>query len=195
MCRYLNNLNQLGRYCGSYLKVAKSCSHISPQVQVCSISCTWFWYWYWYWVFLSVYVYVDVLNCGSISHTFGVLISGCILKHLNFKLDYIRHIHVYVEISDVDVGWRYLDGTQQMYSLVWLLTFSTCRWLICCRDEKQDERMRAGCATVCNSHTHTHTTHTHTHTHTQTTTRHPFVEHRLTTFNQGLIFQHTREYF
>ena len=51
-----------------------------------------------------MYVYVDVLNYGSISHTFGILVSGCIHKHLNFKLVYIRHIHVHVEISDVDVG-------------------------------------------------------------------------------------------
>jgi hypothetical protein len=33
-------------------------------------------------------VYVDVQNygCGSISRTFGVLVSGCIHKHVNCKL-------------------------------------------------------------------------------------------------------------
>jgi hypothetical protein len=51
-------------------------------------------------LFTSVYVYIDVLNYGTISHTFGVLVSGCIHMRLNCKLAYIGHIHVYVEISD-----------------------------------------------------------------------------------------------
>ena len=49
---------------------------------------------------MSVFVYIDVLNYGTISHTFGLLVSGCIHMHFNCKLEYIRHIHVYVEISD-----------------------------------------------------------------------------------------------
>ena len=38
--RYLNNMNQLGRYCDSRLKVVESYSHISTQVQGCGISHT-----------------------------------------------------------------------------------------------------------------------------------------------------------
>ena len=38
--RYLNNLNKLGSYCDSQLKVAESRSHISTKVQGCSISRT-----------------------------------------------------------------------------------------------------------------------------------------------------------
>ena len=37
---YLNNLNKLGRYCDSHMKVDESRGHISTQVQGCSISCT-----------------------------------------------------------------------------------------------------------------------------------------------------------
>ena len=36
---YLYNSHQLGRYCDSHLKVVESRSHISAQVQGCSISC------------------------------------------------------------------------------------------------------------------------------------------------------------
>jgi hypothetical protein len=45
-------------------------------------------------------VYIGVLNYGTVSHTFAVFVSGCIHIHLNCKLEYIGHIHVYVEISD-----------------------------------------------------------------------------------------------
>jgi len=38
--RYLNNLNQLGMYCDSHLKVVESRSHISTHVQSYSISRT-----------------------------------------------------------------------------------------------------------------------------------------------------------
>jgi len=43
---------------------------------------------------MPVYVYVDILNydCGYISHTFGILVSGCIHTHVNGKLEYIRLI-------------------------------------------------------------------------------------------------------
>ena len=36
---YLNNLNKLGRYCVTHLKVVKSLSHNSTQVQGCTITC------------------------------------------------------------------------------------------------------------------------------------------------------------
>jgi len=49
---------------------------------------------------MYVYVYVDTLNYGTISHTFGVLVSICMYTHFNCILEYIRHIHMYVEISD-----------------------------------------------------------------------------------------------
>ena len=52
-------------------------------------------------IFPSVYVHVDVLNYGTISHTVGVFVSGCIHTHLNLKLECIRHFQVYVEIADV----------------------------------------------------------------------------------------------
>jgi len=37
-CRYLNKLDELRRYCGSYQKVVKSGSHISTRVQGSSTS-------------------------------------------------------------------------------------------------------------------------------------------------------------
>jgi hypothetical protein len=40
--RYLNNLNQLGRFCNLYLKTIESHSHISIQVQGCSVSYLYF---------------------------------------------------------------------------------------------------------------------------------------------------------
>jgi hypothetical protein len=38
-------------------------------------------------VFMFVYVYVGILNdgCGSVSHKFGILVSGCIHKHVNYN--------------------------------------------------------------------------------------------------------------
>jgi hypothetical protein len=37
-------------------------------------------------------LYIDIMNygCGSISHTFGILVSDCIYTHVNGKLEYIR---------------------------------------------------------------------------------------------------------
>jgi hypothetical protein len=42
------------------------------------------------------YMYMDVLNygCGFISCTVGVLVSGCIHRHANCKLEYIRLIFI-----------------------------------------------------------------------------------------------------
>jgi hypothetical protein len=40
--RYLNILNQLGRYVNLYLKVVEPRNHISTQVQGYSISCMYF---------------------------------------------------------------------------------------------------------------------------------------------------------
>jgi len=47
---------------------------------------------------MSVYMYVEVLNvgCGSISHMFGILVSGCINTHVNGKLEYIRLIFMFM---------------------------------------------------------------------------------------------------
>ena len=56
-------------------------------------------------------MYIDVLNyrCGSISHAFGVLVSGCTHTHVNCNLRvYYTSIHVYVDISD--------DGCRNSYS-------------------------------------------------------------------------------
>jgi hypothetical protein len=41
---------------------------------------------------MSVYVYLDILNygCGSVSHTFGILVSGCTHTNVSGKLEYIR---------------------------------------------------------------------------------------------------------
>jgi len=36
---YLNNLNKLGMYCDTHMKVVKSHCHISTQVQGCTLSC------------------------------------------------------------------------------------------------------------------------------------------------------------
>ena len=54
-------------------------------------------------VFMSLYVYKDVLDngSGSISHTFGVLVSGCTHMYtckLHLRV-YQTFIHVYVDIS------------------------------------------------------------------------------------------------
>jgi hypothetical protein len=77
---YLNNLNKLGRYCDSHLKVVKSCVvtfslkfkvvvYHTILIQVFTFLC----------------VYINVLNygCGSISHKFGRLVSGRIHTHVN----------------------------------------------------------------------------------------------------------------
>jgi hypothetical protein len=50
-------------------------------------------------------MYVDVLNygCGSISHTFGILVSGCIHAHVNGKLEYIRLIFMCMLICQMMV--------------------------------------------------------------------------------------------
>ena len=55
---------------------------------------------------MSIHVYVDGLNydCGCIRHTFGLLASGCIHMHVNCRLECIRHIHVYDDISDDEVA-------------------------------------------------------------------------------------------
>jgi hypothetical protein len=41
-----------------------------------------------------MYMYIDVLNygCGSVSRTFGMVVSGCIHTHVNCKEEYIRLI-------------------------------------------------------------------------------------------------------
>jgi hypothetical protein len=43
---------------------------------------------------MSIYVYIDILNygCGSVSHTFGVSVFGCIHTDVNCRLEYIRLI-------------------------------------------------------------------------------------------------------
>jgi len=104
-------------------------------------------------------VYADVLNYGPISHTFDVLVPCCVHTHLNFKLVFIRHTHVYVEISDI--GWRYLDGAQRMDVWCGYWLFSTWRLLWSWEARRTDE------CCLCCSLWLTHQT------------RHPFVEHCL----------------
>jgi len=71
-------------------------------------------------------VYIDVLNygCGSVSHTFGILVSGCIHMHVNCKLGYIGLIFMCMLIHQIMVEgililrWNSINGC-----LVWLLKF------------------------------------------------------------------------
>ena len=77
-------------------------------------------------MFTSVYVYIYVLNygCGSISSTFGVLLSGCINMHVNCKLEYIRLIFMYMLIYQMMVvGILILRRCSINRCVVWLLKF------------------------------------------------------------------------
>ena len=71
-------------------------------------------------------MYIDVLNygCGSISHTFGVLVSGCTHMHANCNLECIRLPLMCMLIDQVmDEGAVILRQSSTNGCLVWLLEF------------------------------------------------------------------------
>jgi hypothetical protein len=71
-------------------------------------------------------VYIDVLNygCGSISCTFGVLVSGSIDTHIKCKLEHIRLIFMCMLIYQMMVeGILILRRSTINGCVVWLLKF------------------------------------------------------------------------
>jgi hypothetical protein len=71
-------------------------------------------------------MYIDILNygCGSVSQTFGVLVSGCIYTHVNGKLEYIRlNIHVYVDNQLMVEGILILRQSSIFGCLLWFFKF------------------------------------------------------------------------
>ena len=66
----------------------------------------------------------DVLNydCGSISHTFGVLVSGCTHTHVNCNLECISLLSMCMLICQTMVaGALMLRWSSTKGCLVWLL--------------------------------------------------------------------------
>jgi hypothetical protein len=71
-------------------------------------------------------VYKKVLNygSGSLSHTFGVLVSGCTSTHVNYILEYIRLLCMCVLIYHRLVeGTLILRPSSTNGYLVWPLRF------------------------------------------------------------------------
>ena len=71
-------------------------------------------------------MYKNVLNygSGSHSHTFGVLVSGCIHADVDGKLECIRlNIHVYVDNQMMVEGILILRQSSIFGCLVWLFKF------------------------------------------------------------------------
>jgi hypothetical protein len=76
-------------------------------------------------------MYIDVLNCdcGSISHAFGVLVSGFTYTHVNCNLECIRLLFVCMLIYQTKVeGIIILRRSSTSKCLMWLLKFFTWRW-------------------------------------------------------------------
>jgi len=71
-------------------------------------------------------VYIDVLNCGcgSISHAFGILVSGFTHTHVNCNLECIRLLFVCMLIYQTKVeGIIILRRSSTSKCLMWLLKF------------------------------------------------------------------------
>ena len=76
-------------------------------------------------MFTSVYVYKDVLNygCRSVSHAFGVLVSGCTHMHVNFNLERNRVLFMCMLIYQTMVEGILILRRSSIGCLVWLLKF------------------------------------------------------------------------
>jgi len=71
-------------------------------------------------------VYIDVLHCGcgSVSCTAGTLVSGCIYRHVNGKLEYIRLIFMCMLIHQMMVeGILIVRRSSEFGCLAWLFKF------------------------------------------------------------------------
>jgi len=68
-------------------------------------------------------VYVDVLNYGTVSHTFGLLVSGCILTHFNCNLSILYILTLMLKCRAMVECNLVLRRCSTNGCLMWLLKF------------------------------------------------------------------------
>jgi hypothetical protein len=101
-------------------------------------------------------VYTDVLNYdyGSISHTFGILVSNCTHTQANCKLLCIRLLFMcMLKYQTMVQGTFILRQSLTNGWLLWLFKVFPREggWFVV-ESEKQDTHMHVGYAAVCDSH-------------------------------------------
>jgi len=122
--KYLNNLNNLGRYCDSHLKMAESRSHISTQVQGWNISRAWF---------RCIHVCKRVHRCTEL------WLYHCILL-ATFKVCIIFIIFIILNC------FFYVHLVSHMVShSLWYALIAEASWNVMAHAQKPDFVFRQGC--------------------------------------------------